>query len=369
MSRELLVDSTGGAGGGLRRAALVEDGRLCAIEIDRLARPSAVGAVHRALPDHHRPGLGHFLKLADGSRALLGTRGNHGGRAEPVPTGPLTVQIKNDAVGDKAAQASTDVSLPGRFVIALPGSDGVRFSRRFPEAGRSGLARLLLELPGGWIVRTAAASADPAIVVHEAKALVASWSALAQGDAAALLLSAPSAPQRLLTETPDRIDRIEVEDGAPALIAWARIYAPDLVDRIHPYRDSTPLFALRDLDGAIDALLEPVVPLPGGGRLTIEATTALTAIDVDGAARSALDTNLSAADEIARQLRLRHIGGLIVVDFISMRSPRDRGLVERALQAALARDPVETQMLPMSKFGLVELARERRGRPVAELLA
>ncbi|GIL38679.1 ribonuclease E/G [Roseiterribacter gracilis] len=368
MTRELLVDVTGGR----RRAALVEDGRLCAIEIDRLDRPSAVGSVHRALPDHHRPGLGQFLKLADGSRVLLSARavGNRaGGVPEPVPNGPVTVQIKNDAVGDKAAQVSTDVSLPGRFVIALPSSDGVRFSRRFPEAGRSGLARLLLELPGGWIVRTAAASADPALVVHEARALLESWSSLVQGDEASLLLPAPSAPQRLLTETPDPIDRIELEDGAPALLAWVKTNAPDLVDRIHPYRDTTPLFALRDLDGAIDSLTEPVVTLPGGGRLTIETVTALTAIDVDGSTRNALDANLAASDEIARQLRLRHIGGLIVVDFISMRSPRDRALVERALQTALARDPVETQMLPMSKFGLVELARERRGRPIAELLA
>jgi Rne/Rng family ribonuclease len=346
---------------------LVEDGRLCAIEIDRLDRPTEVGSVHRAMPDHHRPGLGYFLKLADGSRALLGTRAI--GRPEPVPSGPLTVQIKNDAVGDKAAQASTDVSLPGRFVIALPSSDGVRFSRRFPEAGRSALARLLLELSGGWIVRTAAATADPALVVHEARALLEGWSSLVQGDTASLLLPAPSAPQRLLTETPDPIDRIEIEDGAPALLAWAKKYAPDLADRIHPYRDTTPLFAVRDLDGAIDALTDPAVQLSGGGRLIIESVTALTAIDVDGSTRSPLDTNLAAADEIARQLRLRHIGGLIVVDFISMRSPRDRGMVERALQTALARDPVETQMLPMSKFGLVELARERRGRPVAELLA
>ncbi|MDB5366471.1 MAG: ribonuclease, Rne [Rhodospirillales bacterium] len=363
MTRELFVDLTDG----YRRAALVEDGRLCAIEIDRLDRPSEVGAVHRALPDHHRPGLGHFLKLADGSRALLGTRSM--ARPEPVPNGPLTVQIKSDAVGDKAAQASTDISLPGRFVIALPGSDGVRFSRRFPDAGRSGLARLLLPLTGGWIVRTAAASADPALVLHEARALLEGWRALVQGDTPSLLLPAPAAPQRLLTETPESIDRIEIEHGAPALLAWARTHAPDLVERIHSYRDPTPLFALRDLDGAIEALTQPVVPLAGGGRLVIETVTALTAIDVDAGTRSFLDANLAAADEIARQLRLRHVGGLIVVDFVSMRSARDRSQVERALQAALARDPVETQMLPMSKFGLVELARERRGRPVAELLA
>jgi ribonuclease G len=362
--RELLVDSTGGH----RRAALVEDGRLCAIEIDRLAQPSAVGAVHRALPDHHRPGLGHFLKLGDGSRALLG--GRTVGRAEPVPNGPLVVQVKQDASGEKAAQVSTDISLPGRFVIALPASDGVRFSRRFPEAGRGALARLLLDLgSGGWIVRTAAASADPALVVHEARALLAQWKALAPGDSAALLLPAPTAPLRLLTETPEPIDRIEVEDGVPGLLAWAAAYAPDLAQRIHAYRDPVPLFALRDLDGAIDALLSPVVELPGGGRLTIEPVTALTAIDVDAGTRAALDANLDAAAEIARQLRLRHLAGLVVVDFVSMRNPRDRAQVERALHTALARDPVETQMLPMSKFGLVELARERRGRPVAELLA
>jgi ribonuclease E/ribonuclease G len=141
---------------------------------------------------------------------------------------------------------------------------------------------------------------------------------------------------------------------------WCRAFAPSLEERI----ESVPagLFDLHDLDEAIAALSEPRVVLRDGASLAIEPTEALTAIDVNaGPESNTLSVNLTAAQEIARQLRLRHIGGIVVIDFISMSRERDRDQVMEALKAAVADDPSQTYIVPMSPLGLVEMTRERRG--------
>jgi ribonuclease G len=176
-------------------------------------------------------------------------------------------------------------------------------------------------------------------------------------------IPAPDAFRRLATdwaaEPPDRI----VVAGLAArrtVERWCRAFAPSLEARIEPAEAG--LFDLYDLDEAISALAEPRVTLPGGASLVIEPTEALTVIDVNaGPAANALAVNLTAAAEIGRQLRLRHIGGIIVIDFISVTQPRDRDRIADALRSAVADDPSQTYILPMSALGLVEMTRERRG--------
>jgi ribonuclease E/ribonuclease G len=150
-----------------------------------------------------------------------------------------------------------------------------------------------------------------------------------------------------------------------AIRAWCEAFAPDLLARIET--SGGGLFDAYDLYASLEALADVRVPLGDGASLVIERTEALTAVDVNaGNARNVLSVNLAAVREIARQLQLRHIGGIVVIDFISMERQRDRAQIAAALESALADDPARTDILPMSAFGLIEMTRERRG-PELEL--
>ena len=177
----------------------------------------------------------------------------------------------------------------------------------------------------------------------------------------AAVVPAPDALRRLAGDVPAP-DRILAAGLAAQRAAerWCHDFAPSLATRIEP--TAAGLFDLYDLDDAVAALSEAPVALASGGSLVIEHTEALTAIDVNaGSEPNALTVNLAAATEIARQLRLRHIGGIIVVDFISMARVRDRDRLMEAFRGAVANDPAQTYIVPMSPLGLVEMTRERRG--------
>jgi ribonuclease E/ribonuclease G len=174
---------------------------------------------------------------------------------------------------------------------------------------------------------------------------------------------APDAFRRLVTDyglpEPDSITVAgRVAEGV--VKRWCEAFALRLLSRVAV--GEAGLFDAHDLDRAIEALVQPCVLLPRSGSLIIEPTAALVAIDVNaGAGSNALAANLAATSEIARHLRLRHLGGIIVIDFISMSRPADRARVTASLAAALADDPAQTHILPMSALGLVEMTRERRG--------
>jgi len=344
------------------RAALVEDRRLQAIEIDNAARPSRVGSVTQAKIVRAVHGIGTFVKLNDGTELLL----DRGGPA-PKAGDEIAVQVIRAARGDKAGGASRSVSLPGRGVIHLPGDSGAKLSKRLDTASakRATLEALVAGKPGGWIFRRTATLVGVADLTAEIATLAAEGQG-AEGQGAGKRgaeIAATDAFRRLAIDygakAPDRI----LAAGLAAQRAaerWCRAFAPSLEERI----ESVPagLFDLHDLDDAIAALGEPRVALANGGSLVIEPTEALTAIDVNaGPEVNTLSVNLAAAAEIARQLRLRHIGGIIVIDFISMGRERDQDQVVSALKAAVADDPSQTYIVPMSPLGLVEMTRERRG--------
>jgi ribonuclease G len=337
--------------GGLR-AALIEGRRLQAIEIDRAGHPVKVGSVTHAKVVRTVQGIGTFVRLADGTELLLD-------RGGPTPKAgeDTAIQVTRAARGDKLGGASRSISLPGRGVIHLPGESGAKLSKRLDTASakRATLEALVAGKPGGWIFRRTATNVGVADLTAE----IASLATEGQG--------AEIAP-------PDAFRRLAMDYGAPApdriLVAglaaqrtaerWCRAFAPSLETLIEPV--PAGLFDLHDLDEAIAALSEPRVALPDGGSLVIEPTEALTAIDVNaGPEANVLSVNLAAAKEISRQIRLRHIGGIVVMDFISMGRERDRDQVVDALKAAVADDPSQTYIVPMSPLGLVEMTRERRG--------
>jgi ribonuclease E/ribonuclease G len=331
------------------RAALIKDRRLRAVEIDHAARPTRVGSVAAAKVVRSVHGLGTIVKLNDEMELLL----DRGGPATSAGDG-IVVQVTRAPRGDKLGVASRAITLAGRGVIHLPHESGIKFSRRLDidDAKRGALEALVTGKPGAWIFRRGAARIEMADSAAEIAALA------MEGQGAEI--AAPDAFRRLASDdTPTRILAAGLAARRTAE-RWCRAFAPSLEARIEPAEAG--LFDLYDLDDAISALAEPRVPLPGGGSLVIEPTEALTAIDVNaGAETNALSVNLAAADEIARQLRLRHVGGIVVIDFISMSRPRDRDRIVEALKAAVADDPAQTYIVPMSALGLIEMTRERRG--------
>jgi ribonuclease E/ribonuclease G len=354
--RQILIEEQAG----LLRAALLLDRRLTAIEIDRPRRPSRVGAVAAGRRTRTLPGLGPVVSLSDGSEWLLEPRR---GEAASAAGDPRPVQIVRAPRGDKLGVVSGDVARAGRALIHLPLETGIRMSRRLAAGwdGAAGLRVALADRPGGWIVRRTA----PLVGADDLAAEISALEAEAEALRRAAELPAPDAVRRLLCDAavpaPDRI-LVSGRAAEDALRHWCAGFAPSLDARIALYRDAPGLFDAFDLETELARLADPRVALAKGGSLVIEPTEALTAIDVNaGRDANPLAADLGAVPEIARQLRLRHIGGLVVVDFVSLARPADRARVTASLAAALADDPARTQILPMSELGLVEMARERRG--------
>jgi ribonuclease E/ribonuclease G len=334
------------------RAALVEDRRLQAVEIDPPGRLNPVGAVLAVKIVRHIQGLGTIVAAPDMSEMLL-----ENGRAKDRPASGETaqVQVTRQPRGTKMGVASRSISLPGRGAVHLPFESGVALSRRLEidPGKRATLETLVAGQPGGWIFRRNAGD-------------------IAAEDLAAEITTLAAEGQRLPAVGPDAFRRLASDYAAPARILaaglaarraverWCAAFAPSLAGRVEQVPPG--LFDLYDLDSAIAELAESRVALSGGGSLVIEPTEAMTVIDVNaGTESNIVSANLAAAAEIARQLRLRHIGGIVVIDFISMTKPRDRDRVMGELKAAVANDPAQTYIVPMSPLGLVEMTRERRG--------
>jgi ribonuclease G len=372
---------------GETRMALIEDGRLAEVEVARTGARSAVGDIYLGRVDGVRAALdAAFIDIGlerSGFLALPEARphgedGGNDGIGDYVSEGEsVLVQVQRDAFQDKGAKLTTHITLPGAVLVMAPGRPGVGVSKRIAgEETRRRLRNRIQELAGdGFIARTAAAGASDDAIGRDLAALADIWSEIVSQREAA------KAPARLHGELDPVLRRLR--DGAlahrividcPDTLARARAFAdrqrPDLADRLHPHSGKAPLFEAEGIEEQIDAALDPLVALPGGGAIIIEETRALTAIDVDtgpGGSRGGCDdailvTNIEAADEIARQVRLRNLAGLLVVDFVSMRRRPHRYRVLDALRRSLAPDPSDPQVIGFTTLGLVEMTR-RRGRP------
>ena len=393
MAHEILID----VGPGETRIALIEEDRLAAISIERPRRKSLVGSLW----------LGRVVRVMAGMQAAfvdlgLPRAGFLAARdarvlADPPPgdTVPpigallqegqsVLVEVTKDPLGDKGVKLTAEATLPGRYLVYVPRGNGIHLSRRIEDEGER--ARLAAALAGaiagseGFIVRTAAAGEPTEALLAEAARLKAAWAEVSAQAAAArppscLWRDLDPVVRALRDHLTRRIDRVRV--NSLAAFADAQRYAaealPALADRLELHQGAAPLFALYDVEAELGRALQKRVPLPSGGAITIEATQALTAIDVDsgsytagqGLEETSLHTNLEAAREVARQLRLRGIGGIIVVDFIHLEAEANREALLTALREALARDKAPTRVLGMSEFGLVELTRKRTGEPLA----
>jgi ribonuclease E len=306
------------------------------------------------------------------------------------PGQTILCQVTKNPIGAKGARLTQEVSLPGRFVVMVPNSSAFGISKRLEDAERRRLRRIVDDLrPAGHglIVRTAAEGASQEEIANDVARLVAQWEAIAaeaaRGTAPGLLYREPDLAVRIVREEFNREYRGVVIDD-PGLFAQVRDYVadvnPELLDRVElydPQAEQLPLFERFHVHEQLHKALDRKVWLPSGGSLIIERTEALTVIDVNtgkNVGKSNLEetvfrNNLEAAEEIARQLRLRDIGGIIVIDFIDMEVRENRDKVAAALRTALARDKTRTQVFDISELGLVEMTRKRVSEGLVEALS
>lgn len=346
-------------GPGETRIALVRDGRLADLV---LARPELMaGAVVLGRVVEVAPKLGAvFIDIGQDQPAFLHAKG--------LPQGSLVLaQVKADPQGGKGAALTADISLNGRVLTYTPGHPGLAVSRKLSDEKRERLLERLeplMEPDEGVVLRTHASTAAEGVLEAELLSLRAAWAAIenaAERGRTPAVLWRPDPLLRLLADNPG-VGRVLVDDAV--LLPGARAVFDGSVEH---YRDG-PLFDLYDVEDAIAAALDPVVPLVCGGRVTIEQTAALTAIDVDSGGASGIEANTQAVAVIARQLRLRNIAGQIVVDFVT--TGKGKGALFKlvaSLKQAVTRDSVATHVIGVTPLGLVEMTRERKGPSLAEL--
>ena len=366
------------------RVGLLEDGRLVEVDVagdtDGERGRICLGRVSRVERDLD----GAFVDCGSGVHGFLGARDartlsdapRRASIGDQVSEGQAVLaQVRRAAQGDKGPRLSADIALPGIFLVHRPRIGRIELApdlARSDQAGGQQARGEALFPEGGFMLRRAAVRASDAELVEEAQHLRALWAAIEQRAGTMrppTWLDPPAEPlERLLLRHvgPD-LAQITLADRTALIRArtWLGTWLPRLVDRLAHLPDAF------EASGAADQLEEAlgrVVALPGGGSLIVEPTAALTAIDVNGAGRRPLEVDLEAAAEIARQLRLRQIGGIVVIDFVDLEAKPDRARLLSALRAAFADDPAMVQLSPMSPLGLVELSRQRTGPTLAERL-
>jgi len=369
------------------RVAVLEDGALVEFYLER-AKRSVVGNVYLARVRDVLPGMqAAFVDIGLEKNAFLyvdevvtGDGSVEVPRREIsqllTPGQQVVVQVLKDPMGTKGARVTTDVTLPGRFLVLMPFSEFVGISRKLPETERERLHTLITEStpPGvGLIVRTAAAGASDKDLLADLEFLQRLWKRVQHQAQEAL------APEVIYTEMDlalrftrdvfsEDFRRLVIDDRSTfdKVASFLKKSSPHLVKRVSLYREKVPLFDSAGVDGQIDAVLERTVRLPSGGYIAIDQTEALTAVDVNTGSFTGrrsledtiLKTNLEAATEVVRQLRLRDIGGIIVIDFIDMEDAAHRLEVQKLLGEALERDRTKTRASEISRLGLVEMTRK-----------
>jgi ribonuclease G len=378
------------------RVAVLEDGRPAEMYLERPQRRSLVGNVYKGRVENVLPGMdaafvdiglerNGFLSVAE----VVAPEARTGRRkiADLLKPGKeLLVQVTRDPMGGKGPRVTMEVGIPGRYVVFLPGGRGAGVSRRLDQDERERLRSLSQEVrpdSGGVIVRTAAEGAGRAALERDLRFLRRVWAGAerrAQGAAAPSLVYAEaelairSVRDLLGSEFASVI--IDDEKLRRRVVSYLRAVAPDLKSAVELYDGDGRLFDHFGLEEEVDRALSRRVNLPSGGHIVIDHTEALTVIDVNTGRYvgrrqledTTLKTNLEACREIVRQLRLRDIGGIIVIDFIDMTAKTNREVVLAALEAEFTLDRTKTYVVEISPLGLVEMTRQNATQGLREIV-
>ena len=384
----------------LAQIAVLEDDILVEHYVDRDSATSLIGNVYLGRVQNVLPSMeAAFIDIGRGRNAVLyagevdwdafGAEGQ-GRKVEKVLKSGQTVlvQVSKDPVGTKGARLTNHISIPGRYLVYAPSGHLSGISRKLPDNERKRLRDILSELVGeaSVIVRTAAEGASEEELIRDVNRLQAQWQDIekkvAAGNAPQLLYGEPDLTVRIVRDlfTEDFSELIiqgngGMNDAYDSVEAYVTHVAPHLKDRLRRWDSDADLFAEYRLDEQIAKGLERKVFLPSGGSLIIDRTEAMTVIDVNtgkftGAGgnleATVTSNNLEAAEEIVRQLRLRDIGGIIVIDFIDMVLPSNRELLLRRLVECLGRDRTRHQVAEVTSLGLVQMTRKRIGTGLLE---
>ncbi len=387
-----------------QRVAILEDGRVAEVYLERPERRSIAGNIYLGTVDNVLPGMeAAFVEIGLEKNGFLyvdeivvpeleGKR--HGKRIQDLIARGQTilVQAVKDPMKTKGARLTTEISLPGRFVVFVPHGEGLGVSRRLADDERARLKEIIksLDVPtGGVIVRTAAEGASAEDVERDLVFLQRLWKTI---DERAKSVAAPALVYQE-AELPLRVVRdlftgdferavIDHERTHKRIVGYLKKTSPHMVERVARYKEKTPLFEGTGVEAEIRSTLSRRVDLPSGGYLIFDYAEAFTVIDVNtgrfvgsrsksSGARledTITKNNLEAVKEVVRQLRLRDIGGIIVIDFIDMANPKNRATVEEALRTELERDRTKTYVVEISPLGLVEMTRQNVTEGPREIL-
>ena len=300
-----------------------------------------------------------------------------------LPKMPDQPYAKSDG---KMPRVSMNIMLPGRFLIYAPMEKENRISQRIKDKKLRAQMQIMMDSLGGQsqgcILRASGADTQTDMLLRESKILSRAWQSIQQyleGDMPQLIMAGPDAIQRTLSDQATKnIENIEVTtmDHYQLAEEWCDIYAPDLVTKVHPVEipggaNDFGLFEHYDIIGQIEGLLAPYALLDRGATVIIQEAAAITAIDVNTAAdtRGHLAVNLDAAQEIARQIRLRNMGGAFIIDFLRLKNAKEKDKLFKALEGYFNDDPCTVQIHGWSNLGMIEVTRQRRTPALAERFA
>jgi len=384
------------------RVAIVEGGKLAEAYIERRGRKSILGNIYKGRVDAVLPGMeaafvdiglqkNGFLYVNEIVLPDLDEKERRKLRIQELiePGQELLVQVTKDPMGTKGARLTMEVSLAGRFMVLVPGGDGVGVSRKLPDDERVRLRDEIRsfqkEHDAGMIVRTAAQGADRADLERDVRLLEKLWETTRghaqRADAPALVYAEPDLSlQMIRDDLRNDVSEVVIDDERQyhRILAYVRRTSPELAERVKLYRGKRALFARYEIDQGIRSTLRRRVDLPSGGYLIFDYAEAFTIVDVNtgrftGTKSKRLEdtilkNNLEAAVELVRQLRMRDIGGIIVVDFIDMAAQKNRDAVLATLQKELEKDRSKVYVVEISPLGLVEMTRQNVTDGVREIL-
>lgn len=395
MSDELLINVTPME----CRVALIENGTVNEMFVERTVKRGLVGNIYKAKVVRVLPGMqAAFVDIGLSRTAFLHINDMVWPRNQPVPNvfellqpgQILTVQVMKDMLGTKGARLSTDLSIPSRYLVLMPFGSYIGVSQRIESEQERDRLRGIIEriqtehkLPGSVIVRTAAEGIDEASLAQDMAYLAKLWEYIQRKQknivVPSLVFEELPLPQRVIRDLANEatakiyVDSREVHGK---LKEFVEEFVPTMQDRLMHYPGERPIFDLYNVEEDIQKALQTRVALKSGGYLMIDQTEAMTTIDVNTGSYvggrtledTVFKTNMEATQVIARQLRLRNLGGIIIIDFIDMQEAMHREDVMSQFEKMLERDHAKTKITQVSELGLVEMTRKRTRESLEHLL-
>ncbi|MCC5856769.1 MAG: ribonuclease G [Ectothiorhodospiraceae bacterium] len=402
MSEEILINCTPQE----TRVAVVENGVLQEVCVERESRRGLVGNIYKGRVQRVLPGMqAAFIEVGLQRTAFLHASDIAIPEDQPLPDGErrsvpdiqlllrdgqeVVVQVVKDPLGTKGARLTTHLTIPSRNLVLLPRNRNVGVSARIEDDSERGRLRDIGQRfltegdPCGYIIRTAAEQVDDAALEADRRFLLKLWESVQRRIAEAPVGSCvhedlPLVLRALRDQVTMEVERIRVDsrENFQKVHEFCQQFFPDMTERLEYYPGERPLFDLYGVEQEIQRALSRKVELKSGGYLIIDQTEAMTTVDVNTGGyvgrrnleETIFKTNLEAAQSIARQVRLRNLGGIIILDFIDMEDAEHKRQVLRALEKALERDHAKTQISGVSALGLVEMTRKRTRESLEHVL-